>query len=767
MIILSLLLTLFSSLPAAELTSDDVPAVVHVARVQFKGNERFSEEALLPSVKIAAGKDYPRAVLAETVKDDLRRLYRLGYFLNARAEYDQDESGATITFVVEERPELMDVRINGNRAISKEDLRKEMKSKKGDTLNPVVVQHDLNNILEQYKKKGFIFATASPQIEKQTKGSILTYKINEGKKVTIDLVNVEGNVVISDWTIRNKVIKSKEATLFESKAPDEIQLSDDARSIEKAYRDRGYIKAVVATPEVTYDKNKKSAAVTFRVTEGEKYRVNSITFEGYKLFTLEEIEKEMSLVKGDIYSEKKLESSVGKIYKNYYNKGRLFASVNHYDSTDESTKKVDIRIIMREGNPVRVQFIDIVGNDSTQDRVIRREMTLLPGQVYNQDKLNRSLQRIFNLGFLEEVGQDIQVRNDMDDAVDLIVKVKEKSGIAKFNFGASFSAVDGMVGNFALTFLNFDAAQLPVIWKCKGAGQTVDVSVDYGSTRTRFNLGFTEPYVFDTPTSAGFNVYRTQVYRTIYDQLKTGGSLTFGRRLSEYVIGKISFAVERVEMTIDEDISEEKLPSWVLDDEGIHDTNTFSVSIARDSRDNIFYTKTGSKHSLSLDVAGGPFQGDYDYWRLTAQDSVFYTPFLGIVFALRNTAGYVQNYGRSDSVPLYERFYIGGSDSVRGYSDWSLGPRDIYGNTLGGRATDYANLEMRIPIDERIFRLVTFYDVGNSWNELRQVNFREMKSGVGAGIRLDIPSMGLVGFDYGYGLARHNGLIHFSFGSTF
>ncbi len=767
MLALAFLLTLSQSAIAAELTAEDVPAVVYIYKVDFKGNERFSREALISSVKITEGRSYPRAVLAETVKDDLRRLYRLGYFLSVNAEYAQDANGATITFVVDERPQLTDVRISGNRAISKEDIRKELTSKKGDTLNPVVMQHDLNKIYDMYEKKGFIFAEISPQIEKQDKGSILIYKINEGKKVTIDRVDVVGNTAISDWTIRNKLIKSKEATLFDSKAPDEQQLLDDARSIEKAYRNRGYIKASVETPEVTYDKDKKSARLTFKVTEGRKYRVGAITLEGYHLFPLEDLQREMVLSRGDIYNEKVLEQSVSNIYKRYYNMGRLFAGVNHYDTTSDINNTVDIRILISEGNPVRVQFIDFVGNESTQDRVLRRELSLLPGQIYNQDRLNRGLQRIFNLGFLDEVGQDIQVRSDMEDAVDLIIKVKEKSGVAKFNLGTSYSQLDGLMGTFGITFLNFDAAQLPYVWKCKGASQTVDLNIEYGKNRSRYNIGFTEPYIADTPTSISFNVYRTDIFRTIYHQLKTGGSVGVGRMLSEYVVARTGFAMERVDLDIQANVPLERMPGWVVEDEGRHDTNTFSLGLTRDSRDNVFYPHKGSRHSVSGEIAGGIFQGDNDFYRVTVSDAVFFKPVWSIILALRNTVGYVQRYGRSDAVPLYERFFIGGADTVRGYDEQSLGPRDGYGNVLGGRATEYANLELRLPIDERIFRFLLFYDVGNSWEDIYYMNFRDLKSGVGAGVRVDIPSMGLIGFDYGYGIARRTGQLHFSFGSTF
>lgn len=743
---------------AGELTVDDV---------KFEGLVSIDAGAVQAAIRLAPGLFVTEAELKTIIRDDIKRIYRLGYFDRVDAFYEETSPGhIDVIFDIEERPRVKEVNFEGRKRMKRKTLEETVKVEVGERLSLSRLNADVEAMKKLYFEKGYRFADVSYNLGEVRGGVTVTYVITEGPKAVIRGIVIEGNKVLSDWYILNKVMKTKIDRFYNTKVLDEKLLEEDSRRIVEAYANRGYVRAEVVDHEVEYRKKRSAIFIVIRVEEGKLYRAGELRFVGNEKFGDEELWERVDWRQGKPFSEKKLDDGADSVRSLYKNNGYLFAAVEAAEEVDDEAGIVDAAIRINEDRPAYVRLIDIKGNVSTRDKVIRREMRLEPGDIYKENKLIRSVQRLHNLGYFDEIRPDIRVANREEGLVDLELDVVEKANTAKVNFGAGYSTLDGLVGTFSLTWANFDASALPRIWKCKGAGQELRLSTEFGRRRTQYSMGFTEPYLFDTKTLGSFDVYNIARVRPYYDEKRFGWNVTFGRPLSEYVSGRSTYKFESVDVASNA-YEPGRLPPWVSSELGRKNTSSVSWAVERDSRDSVFFPQAGSDNEVSLEVAGSVFGGDVEYWRYTMGSSWYFKHIWETVLAVRARGGYIDRYGKTRTVPLYERFYLGGANTVRGYDEWEVGPRDRYGNPEGGKTMFYTNFEYRIPISKEFFHLIAFWDSGYCWRELRDINLQDLQSGVGGGIRINIPMMGLLGIDYAYGLEAHSGQIHFNIGSMF
>jgi len=735
--------------------------------VKFEGLTSIDDAQLRTAIRLTPDLYVTEGELKTIIRDDIKRIYRLGFFDRVDAYYEETTPGhIALTFTIEERPRVKEVVYEGRRKMKRKTLDELVKVKVGDRLSLSRLNADVADMKKSYFDKGYRFADVSYKLDNVAGGIKVTYVIVEGPKAVVRGIDIEGNRVLSDWFIINKVLKTKVDRFYNTKILDEDVLEEDFRRIEEAYANRGYVRAKVVDHTIDYRDKRSSIFITIKVEEGALYRAGELVFQGNTKYTTEELWEDVDWRQGEPFSEKKLNASVDKIRTRYRDNGYLFAVIEAAQDIKDAAGVVDVVVRINEDHPAHVRLVEIFGNTGTRDKVIRRELRLLPGDMYKENKLIRSVQRLQNLGYFDEVRPDIRVADREKGDVDLLLDVVEKANTAKVNFGAGYSTLDGLVGTFALSWVNFDAAYLPRLWKCKGGGQQFDISTEFGRRRTQYSLGFTEPYLFDTETLAGFNVYNTRSVRAYYDEKRFGERVTLGRPLSEYVRGRVSYKFESVEV-VSNYYNNAALPPWILPDLGRKNTSGMVYAVERDSRDNVFFPQGGSDSDVELDLNGSVFGGDIDVWRMTLGSSWYFKHIWETVLAMRVRGGYVDRYARTRVVPVYERFYLGGATTVRGYDEWEVGPRDVYGNPEGGKAMFYTNFEYRIPISKDFFHLIAFWDSGYCWRELRDINLQDMESGVGGGVRINIPMMGLMGIDYGYGLAAGSGQIHFNIGNTF
>jgi outer membrane protein insertion porin family len=735
--------------------------------VKFEGLVSIDPASVRTAIRLAPALLVTQAELKAIVRDDIKRIYRLGYFDRVDAYYEETSPGhIDVVFVIKERPRVKEVIYQGRKKIKRKTVEEAVKVRAGDRLSLSRLNADVESIKKLYSEQGYRFADVSYRLEEVQGGVNVTYVITEGPKAVIRSIVIEGNDVLSDWYILNKVMKTKIDRFYNTKVLDEKVLDEDFQRIEEACANRGYVRAKVVDHEVEYRKKRSAIHIVIRVDEGKLYRAGELRFVGNEKFGDQELRDLVDWRPGKPFSQKKLDEGADGVRALYKNNGYLFASIEAAKEIDDEKGVVSAAIRIDEDRPAYVRLIEVYGNTSTKDKVIRREMRLQPGDIYKENKLIRSVQRLHNLGYFDEIRPDIRIADREAGLVDLELDVVEKANTAKVNFGAGYSTLDGLVGTFSLSWANFDAAELPRIWKCKGAGQELRLSTEFGRRRTQYSLGFTEPYLFDTKTLGSFDVYNISRIRPYYDEKRLGWNVTFGRPLTEYVRGRGTYKFESVEIASNY-YDPGRLPFWVAGELGRKNTSSVSWAVERDSRDNVFFPQAGSDSEVSLETAGSVFGGDVEFWRLTLGSSWYLKHIWETVLAVRVRGGYIDRYGKTRTVPVYERFYLGGATTVRGYDEWEVGPRDVYGNPEGGKTMFYTNFEYRIPVSKEFFHLIAFWDSGYCWRELRDINLQDLESGVGGGIRINIPMMGLLGIDYGYGLEAHSGQIHFNIGSTF
>jgi len=473
-------------------------------------------------------------------------------------------------------------------------------------------------------------------------------------------------------------------------------------------------------------------------------------------------------LEGGTFTYQALREDVANIQSFYFGKGYIFVKVRESTALDAATGRVDITYAIVENEVAYVERIDVRGNLKTRDKVIRRELRILPGERFDGDKLKRSKERLYNLGFFEEVGYDTE-EGSTPDHQNLIVEVKEaKTG--SFSFGGGYSSIDQFVGFLEVQQKNFDWRN----WKTfTGGGQDLRLRGEWGSVRQTYELSFTEPWWFDHPVSFGFDIYKRSHDRESdvgygYIEERTGGDLRFGKEFSEYVRGGATYRLEQVKIsdvdaTASADLRAEEGENWL---------SSIELVLTRDTTDNVFNPTRGYVISGSTEVAGGFLGGTKDFNKFFGLATQYFPVFGKCVLQFQVRAGVVMPYGEEERVPIYERFYAGGANTIRGYEERSVGPIDpVTADPLGGETLFVANLECTVPILD-FLKGAFFVDTGNVWAESSDFGSGGFMTGVGFGVRVKTP-IGPLKLDYGIpidtqpGKEDREGRFHFSMSHGF
>jgi len=444
----------------------------------------------------------------------------------------------------------------------------------------------------------------------------------------------------------------------------------------------------------------------------------------------------------------------------------MAASVEPSTALNPHTRRVDVSYRVTEGAVAYVGRIIVRGNLKTRDLVIRRELRISPSERFDGDKLRRSKERLYNLGFFEEVTLETTA-TDRPDQRDLVVTVKEtKTG--EFSFGGGFSSVDKLVGFAEITQRNFDLFNWPTF---VGGGQELKFQVQAGTRRRNIEFSFTEPWVFNRPYLFGldlFNRVRTRGEGYSFDLVRRGGDLRLGKAMGDYNRVDLMYRLERARVS---DVPE-TASAALRDEVGNNTISAVRLGFTRDKRDNIFIPKTGYLASTGIETAGSFLGGDRDFWKWTGDGSMYFQPLVeNQVLEFHLSLGLVNNFSNTKAVPIFERFFAGGADSIRGYRERRVGPRDsVNRDPVGGEATALFSTEYTVPLVE-FLKAATFFDVGNVWDRVGKFGRGGYKSGVGAGARIKTP-FGPVKLDYGWPLSkipgeRKTGRLHFSASRSF
>jgi outer membrane protein insertion porin family len=721
-----------------------------IKSVAVKNNRAISSETILSKIKTRAGEPFSQLV----VNEDLKRLYATDFFTDVSIDAEPAEDGLNVTITVEEKSVIGEIVYKGNKAITSAKLKESMKSKPDEMLNMSLLAQDIAEIRSMYVKKGYPSTDVKYEldVDKALNKTRITIVIDEKAKIKITKVTISGNQHMKTANIV-KVLGTKPAWLFNPGVYREDVLEEDTDKIKALYDNVGYLDVEIA-PKMEYSPDGSEMYVTFDIKEGKQYLVGNIELKGGDLVLKEkEIRSKIKMKPGKPFSRVELRDDMIAVRDLYYQYGYMDAVVDVDQNVNPSTGNMDLIYSIDPKEVVYVGKIAIRGNVKTREVIVRRELRIYPGDKFNGAKIKRSKERLYNLGLFEDISFDTEP-TQAPHVHNIVVNVKEtKTG--EFSFGGGYSSIDQFLGFVEVGQRNFDILNFPTF---TGGGQNLIVRAEIGMVRQDYNISWTDPWIFGYPYLFGFDLYRTSHVRQTdigwaYDETRTGVDLRAGKELTEHLRADGMYKLE--------DVNIGSVPNYASPDfrneEGSNYISSIGGQLTQDTRDNIYNPGRGYILNGGIQCAGGIFMGDKDFVKGTATAAFYHTFFSKFVLELKGRAGWASAYGSTQFVPIYERFYAGGANTIRGYKERKVGPRDPGSDEpVGGDALLIGNAEVTFPIYEKILKGAIFYDVGNVWQDTSDfIVGGGYRSGVGVGIRVNTP-VGPFRLDYGYPIVKNN-----------
>ena len=700
-----------------------------IVQVLIRGNNRIEEDAIQRVLKIKAGDLYK----LKNISDDLKAVYKMGYFDDIRIEAQNVAGGKTITFNIIEKPTVRNILVKGNTWVFDDDEIKEVLTiRKGSILNTNTIQSDMRRIEELYKEKNFHNVKVSFNIyARKDFQADVEYEIDEGKKLQIKEITFVGNSAFSAGKLKG-IIGTSEKGLFSwltsSGDLNQENLSQDAAKLTAFYHNNGYVQARVGDPEVTFEED--GILITIRIDEGARFKVGEVTVAGDLIIPQEQLVDKLKITEEEYYNRDTLRLDVITLTDIYADEGYAYVDISPRIDQDTENLVVNIIFDVNKGKQVYFEEITISGNTKTRDKVIRRQLQVYEQELYGGRRLKRSVRNLYRLDFFEDIKVDT-IKGSADDKTRLRIDVIEKNTGA-FSFGVGYGNVENL-------FLTASVAERNLF----GRSQTLALKGQLGAKTTRFTLSFTEPWLFDIPLSAGADIYNWNYNFSTYDKDSVGAKLRFGYPLFDYTRGNISYNYDIADIkNVDDDAA-----NSIKNDEGENIKSSITTSIRYDSRDQLFHPTRGSMQNLSHEFAG--LGGTVGFNKIIAETSWYYGLFWQLIGVLHGKVGYVKQL-QGKSLPDYEKFYMIGVDQLRGFERDDLSPRDDNGAEIGGNKFVQFNAELRFPlVKEAGVYGVTFFDTGDIYTSDEDIELGNLRESAGLGVRWQSP-MGPIRLEYGW-----------------
>jgi outer membrane protein insertion porin family len=729
-----------------------------VQTIVVKGNHKVSRSQIVRILGVKPGEGYD----PERIRPGVKRLFETHQFKDVRALREAGTAADSVKVIIEvvEYPRVDVVRFENNDHVGDDDLAKAIKVSKGTFVRPSLTSQDRDAIRDIYREKGYYRATIADTVMKDTKSGqqTLTYKITEGEKVHVKHIDFVGSQLMDTEFLRS-VMKTKTDSWLKGGDFNPKDLAEDRERVIQLYKTEGYLDASVNEPELEFTEDGEGLDIYLTIVEGKKYYVGKIDWTGNTLFPDTTIAERITLKKGEAFNDVLLSQIQFNIANLYGDRGYIYATVTPVKKIDGEI--IDLTFEIDPGNLAHVHEINITGNTKTWEEVIRRQLVLYPGDVFASTRLRRSLREAFNLGFFAgppEVSVN-QVPGAEGD-IDLTLRVEEKSA-GQFRVGAGFSQLNRVSGFIGLTEPNF-----------LGRAYRVGVNWEFSRSRQDVNLQFTNPWMFGTPTELGLQVYaanQDRVSQQFYSDRRTGFAIRLGRPFPwlDYTSVSVRYSLEEVELS---NFSEAYLGS-LRTQNWPQTTSSLGLTFIRNSTDSPFHPTTGTRTTLNAKWTGAYLGGDVNVQRYETEFSWFQALAWKFVLELRQTLGVVDGYSSRDEVPDYERFRLGGNRryGLRGYDFYEVVPRGNDSFT-GGRFYSITIAQIEFPLVPPSVYAHTFFDFGNTSNSFGGADLSDGYRGAGVGILIELPMIGLLGFDYAYGFDRFGGgrwEPHITFGSGF
>lgn len=795
--------------------------------ISVEGNTTADSRTIIANSGLKEGSEIE--IPGDATNNAIKRLWALGIFSDVQIIIDKKiEDGIFLLIKVVELNRLESVLIRGNDEIDEDDIKKKaLTFISGQTLKPQAINNAKNKIKEQYEEEGYLNAVINyntfsfmksdtsdkkitviwqntsdindteetiyeydPEIRSNIIGRIknrllLVFDIEEGDEVTVRSISFNNNEAFDDDDLRSEfdeIVQDAWWRFWSSANFKKKDFESDKELLKKFYQKNGYRDFEVLSDTVKLSNDKKYIDLVINVYEGPQYKIRNINWEGNTVYSDELLDSRLGFTKGDVYNYElfnqnlfgnQTQTDVASLFlDNGYLTFRQEAK-----ETKVAEDSLDVTISIVENSQFRIGKVEIEGNDRTKDKVIRRELFTIPGDYFRRSNIFRSIQQLANLQYfnVEKLYQTgIDYRPAGDSLVNLIYKVEEKSSDF-INASVGYSGSFGFSGSVGVTLTNFSITEPFQL----GGGQILNFSWQFGvgNFYRTFNLGFTEPWFLDTPTSLGFDLFDTR-QQYIYDLRQSGISVRTGRRLTWpddrfFIQGSLRFQYNNV------------INGRDFYKEGVSRQYTLGLSINRNDIDNPIFPSIGSKFLLSAELSGGPFlPGNVDYYKLEFNTDWYRRLFNSnrLTFYTGFNIGYIHELKSGTTIQPFEFFYMGGNGLViattplRGYADRSVGPLSSTGFVLGGRVMSKYVAEIRaaLTLEPMPIYVLAFAEAGNTFLNLKTANLFDLKKSAGFGARILINPIGLIGFDYGYGFDRLSvdgkepkWEFHFQFGKGF
>jgi outer membrane protein insertion porin family len=781
----SIFLAFVCALLGAAAARGQGPPVVRSIDVRYTGPATVSKERILAQMRTAVGQLYSDQV----VEQDIQNLYKMGAILNVRIFAQPEGDGVKVIVAVQTRSAVREIEIAGAQRIKARRIRKEIGIRINSMVNEEELEKGRQKIIDIYKARGFNDVGVQFRVEPidERRGTArVVYTINEGVKGAIRSIRFEGNAHFSERVLR-KQMKTRGKTLIafldKSGRLDETQLQQDLDSVKEFYQNHGYID--VEVKEVRKERENGPMIITIAITEGTQYHVGKISISGYQATTEQKIRALLKMKEGAVYSPKALHDDA-KAVADAYGSGGYVDTLIVPEGAPAGPGRIDVHYKIEEGDRFFVQRINVVGNTRTKDKVIRREVLIAPGDVFNTVRVDVSKKRLENLGYFSKV-ETYPDDTGVAGRKDLTVQVEEKR-TGSFSFGGGFSTIDQLVGFAELTQGNFDLFNWPAM---TGAGQKFRLRVQYGTQRKDFILILTEPWFLDRPFSVSGQVFYSEAnyLSSLYDQRDYGFVLEARKPINPYTYATLGYRLEKLDIfnvapSVSQQLGQEL---------GAQTKSQIYTSVVFDRRDNPLLTRTGQRVTISPYVAGGFLGGNDQIYGWSVEASQYFHMWWDTILLLNGEIATVNNWGGGSAVQIFDLLFLGGSNNLRGFDYRDVSPKDENKEPLGGKSMARTTVEWTFPIIEKA-RGAIFYDIGfvnpDAWDFSEQtlfipakprpvgstkpprvpISYDNIASDFGFGIRLDLP-IGPLRLDYGIPVQKAgttgSGKFNFSVGYQF
>ncbi|MGJ3243540.1 MAG: outer membrane protein assembly factor BamA [Opitutales bacterium] len=728
----SLLLCASSGLAQTDAGGSVPDPTIRELAITFDGARVVSEQYVRNNIQVKAGEAYDQA----EVDQSIRTLYatRLFEFIEVKLDRVDDET-VDVEFVVRPKFRIETIGITGNDRVSSRRLEREINIREGGFLDELSVKNDADKLEEYYLKKGFSNVDVEYEVRRdRVRGTAtVVFNVNEGRKIIIKKIEFVGNEAVKDRRLRRVMKETKQwwwlSWVTGSGKFDEDKFREDLTALRNFYKNEGYLD--IEIPENKIELNypePDELVIRIHLSEGQRYKVGEIDIVGNTIFTDEELRPFLDVRTGDVFAPEDIDEETTQISDFYGSRGYLDTRVQAERVPNLETRAIDLNFVVTESEKFFVESINIEGNTKTKSKVILRELALAPGDVFDTVRMKNSEARLKNTRFFEDQGGVTLTPEQTDIPGRRNLKITVREGrTGNLTFGAGFSSLERAVVFAEVTQGNFDLFN----WRSffQGDGQKFRLRLQLGSRSNEAILAFEEPWLFEQRLAFGFELFRreTDFNANTYNELRSGLEVYLRKRLFELVEGRFSYRYEIVNIFDVSPLAPTSIVNLAGPDGEFDQTvSRVGLTLLRDTRDTLIYTNRGNRIQLSAEYAGGPFQGDTDYVKTELRYAQFLPTF---EFPVEQTLSLVGRIGtavplgdndqngreNSDDMPFFDRFFLGGPQSLRGFEFREVGEPETRdpttGEMLGGNSYGLLSLEYSFKISDPL-RFAVFYDAG-------------------------------------------------------